>query len=200
MPNDLDLASLLASRLCHDVVGPVGAIQNGLEMMAEDESVAEMAMDLIRKSARQASAKLQYARMAYGAAGGAEVLDPAEAGRLTAEMFAGERATLDWTWAGDPAPKGPVKLAMLLATFALGCVPRGGTISVRHNDAGLEVRAAGSSVRTPPFLDVATGGGGEVMDPRAVQALLIDRLAAAEGWRIQADAHEGETVLHTVPR
>jgi histidine phosphotransferase ChpT len=200
MTNDLDLASLLASRLCHDVVGPVGAIQNGLEMMAEDEGVAEMAMDLIRRSARQASAKLQYARMAYGAAGGAEELDPAEAGRLTAEMFAGERASLDWTWTGAAAPKGPVKLAMLLATFALGCVPRGGTITVRHNAAGLEVRAAGASIRTPPFLEVATGGGGEVTDPRAVQALLIDRLAAAEGWRVNADAGEGETVLHTVPR
>lgn len=79
MTRELDLASLLASRLCHDVVGPVGAIQNGLELMAEDEFMTEMALDLIRKSAHQASAKLQYARMAYGAAGGAEQLDPAEA-------------------------------------------------------------------------------------------------------------------------
>ena len=89
MTDDLDLASLLASRLCHDVVGPVGAIQNGLELIAEDKSMTEMAMALIQKSAAQASAKLQFARTAYGAAGGADVLDPAEAGRLTAAMFEG---------------------------------------------------------------------------------------------------------------
>ncbi|MEM8665573.1 MAG: histidine phosphotransferase, partial [Pseudomonadota bacterium] len=100
MQSDLELASLLASRLCHDVVGPVGAIQNGLELIAEDKSMTDMAMDLIKKSAAQATAKLQYARMAYGTAGGADVLDPAEAGRLTAAMFTGERAELVWTWAG----------------------------------------------------------------------------------------------------
>lgn len=195
MPTDLDLASLLASRLCHDVVGPVGAIQNAFELMAQDESVTEMAMDLIRKSARQASAKLMYARMAYGVVGGAEMLDPAEAGRLTADIFADERATLDWTWAGPAAPKDPVKLAMLLATYALGCVPRGGTITVRHNDAGLEVRAESESLRTPQFMDVVTGA--DTSDPRAAQALCIHRLAAGIGSKVAVDS-DGSRMLFIV--
>ena len=198
MQTELDLASLLASRLCHDVVGPVGAIQNGLELMAEDESMTEMAMDLIRKSALQASAKLQYARMAYGAAGGADVLDPAEAGRLTGGMFHGERATLDWTWGGEAAPRIPVKLAMLLATYALGAVPRGGTVTVSHGEEGVRVVAEGQ-VRTPQFLDIVTGGG-EISDPRAVPALCIERLAESAGWRIVSEVDNGTTVtFRTVP-
>jgi histidine phosphotransferase ChpT len=198
MPTDLDLASLLASRLCHDVVGPVGAIQNGLEMMAEDESVTEMAMDLIRKSARQASAKLMYARMAFGAAGGAEALDPAEAGRLTAEMFVGERASLDWSWGGDAAPRDTVKLGMLIATYALGCVPRGGTVRVRHNDAGLEVVAESDALRSPPFLDVVTDGGA-VTDPRAVQALVIHQLAASRGGKVEVGSDGRRMIFVAAP-
>lgn len=190
MQSDLELASLLASRLCHDVVGPVGAIQNGLELIAEDESMTEMAMDLIRKSAAQATAKLQFARMAYGAAGGAEVLDPGEAGKLTAAMFAGERADLEWRWTGDAAPRVHIKIAMLLATFALGAVPRGGVVIVtREGDGTVTVAAEGNAIRTPQFTEIVTDGG-EITDPRAVQAALIERLAASAGWRIAATASE----------
>lgn len=69
----LDLAALLCSRVCHDVISPVGAIVNGLEVLEEekDESMRAFAEDLIRKSARQASARLQFARLAFGAAGSA---------------------------------------------------------------------------------------------------------------------------------
>ena len=74
---DLDLAALVSSRICHDVINPVSAISNGLEMLAEepDQAMRDAAMDLIRKSAAQASAKLQFARLAFGAAGsaGAEI-------------------------------------------------------------------------------------------------------------------------------
>lgn len=199
MQSDLELASLLASRLCHDVVGPVGAIQNGLELIAEDKSMTDMAMDLIKKSVSQATAKLQFARMAYGAAGGAEVLDPAEAGRLTAGLFEGERATLDWRWGGPTAPRVPVKLAMLLATFALGAVPRGGSVVVERSEEDLSVSAEGDPVRTPPFTEIVTNGG-ESSDPRAVQAVLIDRLAEQMGCRITADANEAAIRFLAVKR
>lgn len=198
-PTDLDVASLLASRLCHDVIGPVGAIQNGLELIAEDEQMAAMAMDLIRKSAAQATAKLEYARMAYGAAGGAEELDPAAAGRLTEGMFHGERATLDWAFSGpDAAPKNSVKLAMLLATYALGAVPRGGVVHVMRDGAGVRVVAEGAQIRTPPFLEVVTGGG-PIGDPRAVQSWVIERLADSAGWHILAEPGEGTLTFRTVP-
>ncbi|MEM8551260.1 MAG: histidine phosphotransferase family protein [Pseudomonadota bacterium] len=200
MQSDLDLASLLASRLCHDVVGPVGAIQNGLELIAEDKSMTDMAMELIKKSAAQATAKLQYARMAYGAAGGAAELDPAEAGRLTAAMFEGERATLSWDWTGPPAPRNPVKLAMLFGTFALGAVPRGGEVRVNAAEDGhLNVVASGSTIRTPPFMELLVGGGASE-DPRAIQAVLMQRLAEENGWRIFAAPGDTEISWRTSQR
>lgn len=196
---ELDFASLLASHLCHDVIGPVGAIQNGLEMIAEDKSMTAMAMDLIVKSATKATAKLEYARMALGAAGGAETLDPGKAGRITAGMFHGERATLAWEWTGDAGPRVAVKLAMLLATFAQGAVPLGGKITVTYSDgAGPRVVAEGAQLRTPPFLEIATGGG-EVADPRAVQPLFIERLAASAGWHVQADVTGTTMTFRMVP-
>ena len=69
----LELAALVASRVCHDIISPVGAIVNGLEVLEEekDESMREFAQDLVQKSARQASAKLQFSRLAFGASGGA---------------------------------------------------------------------------------------------------------------------------------
>lgn len=96
----LDLSALLCSRVCHDVISPVGAIVNGLEVL-EDEDSAEMrdfALDLIRKSARQASARLQFARIAFGAAGSAGAsIDLADAENVSRGMFGDEKTQLSWS-------------------------------------------------------------------------------------------------------
>ena len=91
---DLELAALVSSRICHDVINPVAAISNGLEMLAEepDQAMRDAAMDLIRKSAAQASAKLQFARLAFGAAGsaGAEI-DLRDAEKVAREFVQRDR-------------------------------------------------------------------------------------------------------------
>src|SRR5882672_11216705 len=94
-----DLAALLCSRVCHDVISPVGAITNGLELLdvEDDESMREMAMSLVRKSARQASAKLQFCRIAFGAAGSAgSIIDMGEAGDVAKAFVGDEKVKLDW--------------------------------------------------------------------------------------------------------
>src|SRR6478736_5467355 len=101
---DLELVALISSRICHDVISPVGAIANGLEMLGEeqDEAMREQTMDLIRKSARQASAKLQFARLAFGAAGsaGAEI-DLRDAEKVSREFVAGT-GKHQVVWQGPP--------------------------------------------------------------------------------------------------
>src|SRR6187402_2726747 len=96
---DLELAALVSSRICHDVINPVAAISNGLEMLGEepDQAMRDAAMDLIRKSAAQASAKLQFARLAFGAAGssGAEI-DLRDAERVARDFVQGAKHTLTW--------------------------------------------------------------------------------------------------------
>ncbi len=129
----LDLAALLCSRVCHDAVGPVGAIVNGLELLDEDDSpeTEALALDLIRKSARQASARLQFARIAFGAAGSAgSSVDLGYAQQLTSQFMQDEKVSLNWNTPRLFVEKNAVKLLMNLVVVALASIPIGGTIDV----------------------------------------------------------------------
>ena len=129
----LDLAALLCSRVCHDIISPVGAIINGLEVLDEekDEEMKAFAFDLIRKSANQASAKLQFARLAFGAAGsaGAEI-DLGDADKVATGYMKGEKAEFSFTAPRALMPKNRVKLLLNLILLANAAVPRGGRIAV----------------------------------------------------------------------
>ena len=129
----MDLAALLCSRVCHDVISPVGAIINGLEVLEDekDGEMREIALDLIKKSAASASARLQFCRLAYGAAGsvGASI-DTGDAENVTRGLINNDRTKLVWNAARQYAPKNKVKLVLNLCLIALAVIPRGGTITV----------------------------------------------------------------------
>src|SRR4051812_32801844 len=113
----LELAALLCSRVCHDVISPVGAIGNGLEVLEDekDPAMRDFALDLIRKSARQASGRLKFARLAFGAAGSAGAsIDLADAEQAARGLLQDDKMTL--TWSAPPAllPKNKVKLVLNL--------------------------------------------------------------------------------------
>ena len=96
--DSLDLAALLCSRVCHDVISPVGAIINGLEVLDEekDADTRAFAMDLVKKSATVASAKLQFCRLAFGAAGSAGAsIDTGDAETVTRGLFGDDKVKLD---------------------------------------------------------------------------------------------------------
>ena len=106
--DSLDLAALLCSRVCHDVISPVGAIVNGLEVLEDenDPAMHDFALDLIRKSARQASARLQFARLAFGAAGSADAsIDLGDAEQVARGMFQDDKITLTWSSPSALLPK-----------------------------------------------------------------------------------------------
>jgi histidine phosphotransferase ChpT len=150
--SDLDLAALLCSRVCHDVISPVGAIANGLEVLEDedDEDMKRVAMDLVRRSARQASAKLQFCRIAFGAAGSAGAsIDLGEAGD-TAKAFVGEeKVKLDWQAPRVTLPKAEVKLLLNMMLLGISAVPRGGGVSVALENGTPGVRATGDAARVP---------------------------------------------------
>jgi histidine phosphotransferase ChpT len=146
----LDLAALLCSRVCHDAVGPVGAIVNGLELLDEDDSpeTQALSLELIRKSARQASARLQFARIAFGAAGSAgSAVDIGYAQQLTTQFMQDEKVTLNWNTPRLFVEKNRVKLLMNLVVIALAAIPLGGTIEVTME----------GDAESPQFLVVARG-------------------------------------------
>ncbi len=146
---DMQVAELLASRLCHDLVGPIGAVNNGMELLEdEDLGMSEDAIQLSASSARQAANLLQFYRLAYGMAGGRIGADFGALQELAAGLLASSKTTLDWT-AAQPAGDTPEGLCKLLLNFiVLGeeCLPRGGTLGVALSNgaAGLEVAVTAS--------------------------------------------------------
>ena len=148
--SDLDLAALLCSRVCHDVISPVGAITNGLELLEveDDEAMRTMAMDLVRKSARQASAKLQFCRIAFGAAGSAgSIIDMGEAGDVAKAFVGDEKVKLDWQAPRENRPKQEVKLLLNMMLIGIAGIPRGGTVTAKAEGRSFVVQATGEGAR-----------------------------------------------------
>ena len=158
--SSMDLAALLCSRVCHDIISPVGAINNGLEVLEEDngEEMRVFAMELITKSARTASAKLQFARLAFGAAGsaGAEI-DTGDAESVAKNFMAGEKADLEWEGTRVLMPKNLVKLLLNLVLIGASTIPRGGLIKVRIEGEAryptFTLACEGKNARIPASLD-----------------------------------------------
>src|SRR5438067_4119741 len=130
----LDLAALLCSRVCHDLISPTGAIVNGLEVLEDKENDQEtktFALDLIKRSARTASARLQFCRLAFGAAGSAGAqIDLGDAQTMAQAFIEHDKTKLVWRLPRQLLPKNRVKLLLNLLIISSQTIPRGGSITV----------------------------------------------------------------------
>ncbi len=204
----LDLAALVASRVCHDIISPVGAIINGLEVLDEDsaEDMRKFAFDLIQQSARKASAKLQFARLAFGAAGsaGAEI-DLADAEKVAKGYMAEEKAEFSWESPRVLMPKNLVKLLLNLILLANAAVPRGGTIKAAvegSDNPRFMLRSSGPSARVPPAFESLVPGNlaGIQVDAQSVQAYYTGALARAVSMSVSARLDGSDVVIEAVPQ
>ena len=200
----LDLAALLCSRVCHDLISPVGAIVNGMEVLEDttDESTKTFALDLIRKSANQASARLQFCRLAFGAAGsaGAEI-DLGDAENVARGFLEDDKTTLGWQLPRVLLPKNRVKLLLNLLLLAAQIIPRGGTITAEATgegtNMGFRVSAAGPNARVPaavPGLAAGEMPNGTV-DAQAIQPFYAGLLARASGLSIAIEGESDKVVI-----
>ncbi len=197
----LDLAALVASRVCHDVISPVGAIVNGLELMEDgaDAATTELALDLIRKSARTASARLQFCRIAFGAAGSAgSAIDTRDAQQVATNFLNDDRTTVDWHIPPAYLPKNRVKLLLNLLLLAAGAIPRGGTIKVEMtgegDTAGFAIGVTGLNARVPPhavelLAGIPSNEQGTI-DAHAIQPYYAGLLARAAGMSVRIEKIE----------
>jgi histidine phosphotransferase ChpT len=201
--NDLDFAALLVSRVCHDLVSPVGAVVNGLEVL-EDETDMAMRADALRlvaASAEQAAARLQFARIAFGAAGsaGAE-LDLAEVGRILSGLMKGGKVELTWEAQAVNWPKDWAKLLMNAVLVAADSLPRGGKVHVEtHGDASapkFAIRSAGTIARLTPEVEGALKGEpAAALDGRSIQPYLTYQLSQGLSSALKVAVGEGEVRL-----
>jgi histidine phosphotransferase ChpT len=198
----LDLAALLCSRVCHDLISPVGAIVNGLEVLAEDndEATKEFAREVIAKSAATASAKLQYCRIAFGAAGSAGAqIDLGDAEKIARGFLEDDKTKLAWNLPRLLLAKNRVKLLLNMLLIAAQAIPRGGQLTVDpvgEGDAlGFKVSAAGTNAKVPPGVaPLLAGEPSEALDAHRIQPFYAGLLARACGLTAAA-ALEGETVV-----
>lgn len=197
-----DLAALLCSRVCHDVISPVGAINNGLELLDEGGADAD-AMDLIRTSALNASVRLKFARLAFGASGsvGASI-DTGEAEKAAKDFAAAEKKT-EVNWHGPRAiiAKNRVKLLLNLFLIAYGAIPRGGVIDITlenpEQDAVFTLNCKGRMMRVPPRLvELLSGTPEEAVDAHSIQPYYTVLLGEEAGMTIDV-VSTGEAIIFT---
>jgi histidine phosphotransferase ChpT len=203
--NAVDLASLLCSRLCHDLMSPVGALNNGIELLADeqDPEMRERCLELLADSARASANKLKFFRLAFGAGGGfAEDIATHEAEAALGGVFGPERRIeLGWMVTADKLPKGAVKLLLNLALLAGDALVRGGRLDVgAERDGGsleLVIRAEGPRILLDPALreTLAKGTSGGTVEARAAGAWLAHALVAEAGGTIQLSDPASETLL-----
>ena len=190
-PDPIEFASLLCSRLCHDLLSPVGALNNGLELLADetDPQMREQCMGLLGDSARSTAGKLKFFRLAFGAAGGYGEQIPLHEIRAAVEgVFpAGGRLDVQWMVDGDGLPKPAAKLLLNLVMIAGEALPRGGTLAIvaeqRAGVAEIAVRGEGPKITFDPSLRATLSGSGE-LSTRTAAAFMVQSLAEQAGGHI----------------
>jgi histidine phosphotransferase ChpT len=201
----LDLAALLCSRICHDLISPTGAIVNGLEVLEEgkDEETKTFAMELIKKSARTASARLQFCRIAFGAGGSAGAqIDTGDAETMARGFIEDDKVKLTWNVPRVLLGKNRVKLLLNMLVVAGGAIPRGGALTVdpigTGEATGFKITASGLNARIPQAVPALLEGQAEngTVDAHAIQPFYTGLLAKACGLSVTL-AVEGDAITVT---
>jgi histidine phosphotransferase ChpT len=203
-PDALELAALLCSRVCHDLISPVGAIVNGLEVLDDDPKPEDrdFALELIRKSAKTASARLQFCRLAFGAAGSAGAqIDLGDAQTMARGHIEDGKVSISWNLPRLLLPKNRVKLLLNMLVIAQQTIPRGGTLTIDPIGEGetmaFRITASGLNARVPQNIaDLLSSTQAPAADAHAVQPYYTRLLAEACGLNVRL-APEGETIVVT---
>jgi len=205
--SSLEFAALISSRICHDVISPVGAIANGLEVLAEetDDEMREHAFDLIKQSSAQASAKLQFARLAFGAAGSMSAeIDLRDAESVSRGILDPEKHQLEWSGPVATVAKNKVKLLLNMVTIGLAALPRGGKLAVAINGEGdamaFDVRSEGEKVMLSSAVpDLLSGETSADLDAHSIQHYYTGQLAVASNMSLTTDMNDSRVILAAKP-
>lgn len=204
---DLRVAELLASRLCHDLVSPIGAVNNGMELLEEEDLDPDMVGDAVRLasgSARQASATVQFFRLAYGQAGRQVDMGPGQMRQLVEAYLEPHKAKLDWRADALVAdgPEGTGKLLLNMIALALESLPRGGTIVAGADlsegaHVGVAAEGQGARLREESQAGLRPDADVAALTPRGVQGYFTQVVARRLGGRLEM-RESGERLVFEV--
>jgi histidine phosphotransferase ChpT len=156
----IDLTALLGSRICHDLISPLGAIGNGVELLSMSSLSAAPEIALIAESVEHANARIRFFRVAYGATSDDARLGSAEIRGILSDLTKGGRLRIDWSDAGDPA-RSEAKLAFLLIQCLETALAWGGVITVRQAEGVWRLTAKADRLKIDPDLWGLLLGRGE---------------------------------------
>ncbi|MET0366151.1 MAG: histidine phosphotransferase family protein [Sphingobium sp.] len=203
--NSIDYASLLCSRLCHDLLNPVGALNNGIELLADetDPAMREQCMGLLGDSARVSAAKLKFYRLAFGSAGGyGDTLPTHEVRDAVEGMFAGSgKLKIEWLAADDALPKLPAKVLLNLALIAGESLPRGGVLMLGVEQVGgaIDIAIRGEGPRLTLNPDIRRALAGELPDTevssRTVAAVMARQLVVERGGDVMLSGSDDPFIM-----
>jgi histidine phosphotransferase ChpT len=206
MNETIDLAALLCSRLCHDLLSPVGAMTNGLELLADekDGDMRGRIVELLEQSAKTSADKLKFFRLAFGAAGGFGDLVPVEEARAVIDALVGNNGRIEARWAisGAALPKPAVKALLNLALIGIDALVRGGTLDLgaelhANGSAEIVIRAAGPRIAFDPLIGKALDGSLASADlsSRTAPAAMVRQLVQGLGGEVQSILTEEALVM-----
>lgn len=196
----LRVASLLASRLCHDLIGPMGAVDNGLELIADEDGMAAEALALARRSAKRAAGRLRYFRFAFGAAGEDPSFGAAEARGLAQALLQGSEIHLEWPQPGSEAlPVGAGRLLLNMILLGIDCLPRGGQLQIIARADMLQADCRAPHARLTPELRAAIfAAGPDDLTARSIVGYYAALLALQLGGRLEILAESPERICFAV--
>lgn len=199
-----EFASLLCSRLCHDLLSPVGALNNGLELLADetDPEMRERCMELLTESARASANKLKFFRLAFGAAGGFGELVPTDDAKVAIESLHGPdgKVKLGWMVTASSLPKVSIKVLLNLALIAGDALVRGGQLDIAAEGDEIVVRAEGPRMILDPELRNALLGEADpdMITPRAAASWLVHMLVSDHGGSVVVSTPEEGVLMFGV--
>ncbi|WP_066555652.1 histidine phosphotransferase family protein [Croceicoccus bisphenolivorans] len=202
------LANLMCSRLCHDLLSPVGGMTNGIELLADetDPAMREQCIELLAQGARRTATKLRFFRLAFGAAGGFDAELPVKEVRELVDSLAGEarEVKVQWTLNVETLPKAAVKVLLNFALLAIEALPRGGTVTLAVEDSGstheIAVRAEGMRIAFDPHVGEAMDGNVAMDDLNAhtAPAELVRLVSAGCGGGVQHARSDDALILGAI--
>lgn len=180
------LASIVGSRLCHDLISPIGAIQNGLELIAlSGQGDPSPEMELIQDSCESASARIRFFRVAFGKAGTEQNMGQRDIISTLTALGKGGKMQFDWTPAAD-LPRAEVQLAFLAYLCCETALPRGGKVRFDRDAAGWSITAQGPRIAADPQLWDHLNGSAPLYEPTAdrVHFAMLPILSEAAGRKV----------------
>lgn len=191
--NSANLAALIGSRICHDLISSIGAINNGLELLELSGGAQGAEMELIADSAANAGARIRFFRIAFGTLGD-QMLGRAEVASVLADITHGTRLTINW-YPTAPQPRGAVRLAFLAFLCCETAMPYGGTVSIDEVDDHWQVTGVAEKVNVDSSLwgesDTLAAPADPV--PAHVQFALLPIVATDIGRRVMV-RHDAMTI------